>query len=271
MTDAEHALYAADTYDDSDAGSFDSLSSSDLSDTAQDSDGPTFDAAACLRQREAEAAVRVMEARRAKLVIDSDQALHELMRLPLADIRRTDEEHMHTPRPENPVTWPKATHKRPLLQERQHIQLHTDVYEVRQAIRRVYRSMPHHDFVTFISLLLRGTQTIKNTGNKAPTYWHVDDPAFKQATGVKETNHYTRELLRAMGFVKLIGCYWVWPSVHLAGAVNSESKWVHLEVPKSCPGLEQKRLDDVILLLKSCKLSLRKSGKAFSGHFTVVG
>merc|ERR1719502_2270552 len=69
----------------------------------------------------------------------------------------------------------------------------TDVYSVRQEIRRVFRNLPYDDFVKLINFLLRGMQMIRHT-KRSQTFWHADDPSFKFTMGIYGKNLYTRRL-----------------------------------------------------------------------------
>jgi len=146
----------------------------------------------------------------------------------------------------------------------------TDVYPVRQEIRRVFRNLPYDDFVKLISFLLRGMQMVKHS-RRRETYWHADDPTFKFTMGVLCSNMYTRRLLRQMGFA-LLDLYWVWPCVHMkeveALANRGVPVWGDEEIPRACPGRHTDRLDDMITLLRTCQKRLHKQGKRFNGNFT---
>jgi len=146
----------------------------------------------------------------------------------------------------------------------------TDVYPVRQEIRRVFRNLPYDDFVKLINFLLRGMQFIKHA-RKSGTYWHADDPTFKFTMGASSSNLYTRRLLRDMGFALLDDLYWVWPVIHMEEVQklisNGIPVWGDEEIPRSCPGRSVDRLDDMINLLRSCQKRLHKLGKAFKGNF----
>lgn len=140
----------------------------------------------------------------------------------------------------------------------------TDVFEVRRAIRQVYRSMPFSNFVSLINFLLRGMEFIQHSRGPE-SCWHADDPIFRHALGNKGTNTYTRKLLTQMGFV-IISVWWVWPSIHLDPSRRSSATWGEAVVPPTCPGKDRYRLDDMIRLLKSCQMSLHQAGSSFSGH-----
>lgn len=146
----------------------------------------------------------------------------------------------------------------------------TDVFLVRQEIRRVFRNLPYDDFVKLINFLLRGMQMIKHS-RKATTYWHADDPTFKFTMGVSCSNLYTRRLLWDMGFVLVDNLYWVWPVVHMKEvsklAKDNVPVWGDEEIPRSCPGRNEDRLDDMIALLRNCQKRLHKQQKAFNGNF----
>lgn len=145
--------------------------------------------------------------------------------------------------------------------------LFTDVHKVRQGIRAVYRNLPFGDFVKLINFLLRGMQLIKHSPKESLTYWHADDPTFKHTMGSDGTNPYTRALLKQMGFVLLADVYWVWPSVHLE-LNDGVPTWARKEVPTNCPGRQQHRLEDMIILFRSCQRALHREGREkFRGHF----
>lgn len=147
----------------------------------------------------------------------------------------------------------------------------TDVYPVRQEIRHVFRNLPYDDFVKLINFLLRGMQMIKHN-RRGATYWHVDDPTFKFSMGVFGSNLYTRRLLLNMGFALLDNLYWVWPVVHMQEVSRLASSgvpvWGDEEIPRTCPGRNADRLDDMITLLRNCQKRLHKLGKAFNGNFS---
>lgn len=146
----------------------------------------------------------------------------------------------------------------------------TDVYPVRQEIRRVFRNLPYDDFVKLINFLLRGMQMIKHS-RKSGTYWHADDPTFKFTMGASGSNMYTRRLLCDMGFAVVDNLYWVWPVIHMEEVQklikNGIPVWGDEEIPRSCPGRSEDRLDDMINLLRNCQKKLHKLGKAFKGNF----
>jgi len=271
--------YAAEANSDAGSGSNESVCSGDLS-TDSDSEGLVFDAA--VYKVQAEAARKRAEAQAAAkagagaIHIDSDAALRKLMLQPAGQAFREREALEKVNRAledttiQNPVTRPPRKLESLNRYRRQLAEPHimkTDIVEVRQRLRHAYRSMPHLDFFSLVSFLLRGLQSIRRSANGGPTFWHEDDPSFKHEMGPKEANRYTRQLLLAMGFVKL-SCYWVWPHVHLAEARQSVS-WGDAEVPEDCPGRDPSRLDDMILVLQCCKSCLRKSGAAFTGFFPI--
>merc|ERR1719247_1961187 len=146
----------------------------------------------------------------------------------------------------------------------------TDVYPVRQEIRRVFRNLPYDDFVKLINFLLRGMQMMKHS-RRSDTYWHADDPTFKFTMGVSCSNLYTRRLLLDMGFALVDNLYWVWPVTHLQEVKKLAEKgvpvWGDEEIPRSCPGWKTERLDDMIALLRNCQKRLHKLGKDFNGNF----
>lgn len=152
----------------------------------------------------------------------------------------------------------------------------TDVLEVRQEIRAVYRSLPHDDFVKLVNFLLRGIRFMKHSPPERSSWWHADDPTFKHTMGEKGRNPYTRQLLLKMGFVCIRDkedneVAWVWPSLHLRPGskdVQKNTSWGDKIVPANCPGKTKDRLDDMIMLLRNCQLTMNQNPDTFNGHFS---
>jgi hypothetical protein len=147
----------------------------------------------------------------------------------------------------------------------------TDVFSVRQEIRKVYRNLPYDDFAKMVSFLLRGMQMIKHARERGNGIWHADDPTFKFTMGATCTNLYTRRLLRDMGFAIVDNLYWVWPDVHMKEAERLASRnvpiWGDDEIPRDCAGRNKDRLKDMIDLFTSCQRSLHKHKEKFNGSF----
>jgi len=145
----------------------------------------------------------------------------------------------------------------------------TDVFGVKQAIREALRNMPFEDFKRLLSFILRGLKYILHNPD-SPSYWHIDDPSFASATGLQRnsTNEpkihaYAEKLLTAMGFVKIMDKYWVWPDKHLKGA----EKYAKEFFPPDCLGMQSKRFKDMETLLRNCQTEIAKSGPNFNGVF----
>merc|ERR1712048_1115926 len=252
MTRAQYEEYAKEYECESDEGqSIHSLESIELSEDEEGSEDSEFNAQTFMLQHafreDRSDNVRNM----GKIVIDSDAAIKQLMDLPVSDFftRKQFLDKKQAVAVLQPTSKPATSLREPKSQ----------VFVIRQAIRQLYRSMPHNDFVSLINFLLRGFQAIKH--NDCITYWHEDDPVFKQNMGIASKNPYTRKLLKQIGFIKLKDKYWVWPSVHLGDPTLS---------PFALHRDERNRVDDMIGLLKSCRMSLNKTaqtGTAFTGHF----
>lgn len=130
------------------------------------------------------------------------------------------------------------------------------------ALREAFRNIPYEDFKKLVNFLIRGLKRIVDFPTGV-TYWHVDDPSFRYATGVVAMNSYAKKLMTAMGFVSIADKYWVWPERHLSMGLD----WAHEEVPPECPGLSPYRLHDMVSLMKECQKVLSTEGKSFRGHF----
>mmetsp|Transcript_8102 Transcript_8102/g.23210 ORF Transcript_8102/g.23210 Transcript_8102/m.23210 type:complete len:970 (+) Transcript_8102:2-2911(+) len=142
----------------------------------------------------------------------------------------------------------------------------TDVFGARRALREAFRNMPLEDFKKLVNFLVRGMKRIEELDDdESATYWHVDDPSFRAATGVRQMHLYAKHLLVAMGFVLVGEVYWVWPRAHLQDATTGID-WGQNAVDPECPGLSRWRLKDMIALFQKCKQSMDQP--AFNGHFT---
>lgn len=150
----------------------------------------------------------------------------------------------------------------------QDLRCRTDVHYVRQALREAHRNMPFDDFTKLVNFLFRGLKRIKEAGGRDESnlYLHVNDPAFRQATGACGTHSYAEQVLEALGFVNIAGLYWVWPEKHLVAA-DPIADWGRDNVDKDCPGLSDRRVHDMMTTLKSCQQGVAKLGKDFRGHF----
>jgi len=257
LTDAQYSANAVGDMDDADdaqsTGSTDDGALSNPSMT-EDSD---FEAATVLRHQEQKE--MQLEAANPKwhVKIDSDEALHQLMELPLEkfyvpEIDLGDAEGGAAQKGKASMLTEDEDKKPNVVAGSKQ-----DTVLMRQALRRVYRNMPHNDFVSLINYLLRALQKIKHQGGNI--YWHADDPAFRSVLGEKGANEYTRRLLLQLGFVRLTEVHWVWPSP----IFDTPHRVISKEVDKH-------RLDRVITLLKSCQMNLYKTQHNFTGYFTIL-
>jgi len=140
----------------------------------------------------------------------------------------------------------------------------TDVMSVRKSLRTVYRSVPFEDFVKMINYIQKCLRYMRSERLDTNTYWHADDPLFDSLIG--QSSYAVTSLLPAMGFVLLNETYWVWPGIHLKGAL--ERTWGLRCVPKGCLGLNPARIDDIILLLRHCQAAVQRKGEyGFNGFF----
>lgn len=270
-----------------------SLGSKDLSEDTG-SDVSEFDAQVFMVQIAMGTKARDTQSSQKLLALDDDSwakskesfnsALKQLMEVPPNEFHRLKGEHQaleYSGRlTANPITRRRTrTGKTKQVTD---TASRTDVFAVRQALRKVHRSMPNADFVKLINFMIRGLQLIKHSAPEQLTYWHSDDPTFRHTMGELGTNKYTRYLLVLMGFVKLSSTYWVWPCVHLdpRGERRNAShlkkpapppSWGDRDVPLTCPAREDKeRLNDMIMLLKSCQRALHLQGAKFNGHFKTI-
>jgi Leucine-rich repeat (LRR) protein len=258
---------------DEDDDDYASLSSENLSEDTGSS-ASEFDAQVFLRSHRNLMTRRQMDAYGKPLVVNNDADMKKLMQVPPDEFYKRSKYGVANAEASgaiaamNPVSKPRH---RGAQAKRSGVcadpKMKTDVFAVRQALRRVYRSMPSADFVKLINFLLRGMQLIKHSPSDSLTYWHVDDPTFKHTMGVLGSNKYTRILLLQMGFAMLSEAYWVWPCVHLDKAMRGISTWGDQEVAANCPGKDRHRLDDMIMLLRSCQRALHLKDKKFTGHF----
>jgi len=207
------------------------------------------------------------------LYVDSDHAMSKLMHMDPKEFFRSQEKNDAAIK-EAPVVAARKTPKKNKGKKMPSHDNHfrTDVFQVRQEIRQVYRNLPHDDFVKLISFLLRGMQQIQHSRVGTITYWHADDPTFKFTMGELCTNAYTRKLLQTMGFAYLTELlYWVWPEKHMSEVSKIAGRkapiWGIESIPKSTWGFNEDRLDDMISLLKKCQKELHKKGKNFTGNF----
>jgi hypothetical protein len=260
-----------------------SLSSRNLSGDSGEEESD-FDATVFLAQRRDLLTQEQQAKYGAPIVVNSDEALRQLMDVPASEFfKRSELASADTEvsghakgSAQNPVSRPRRRGGPGSDRKVVDPKMKTDVFAVRQAIRRVYRNMPYYDFVKLINFTLRGMQLIKHSPAEVTTFWHADDPTFKHTMGLQETNQYTRNLMEQMGFVRL-RCkgllYWVWPDKHLVAHDSKEKDvptWGRKEIPVHCPGKDPHRLDDMIFLLQSCQRSLHKEKGKFTGHFKAM-
>mmetsp|Transcript_83785 Transcript_83785/g.233317 ORF Transcript_83785/g.233317 Transcript_83785/m.233317 type:complete len:376 (+) Transcript_83785:2-1129(+) len=144
----------------------------------------------------------------------------------------------------------------------------TDVFKVRVALREAARNMPLEDFKKMVNFLIRGMKRIIEIDDDVgATYWHVDDPSFRGATGVGQMHPYAVRLFEEMGFVLVAEQYWLWPERHLSGCAQGID-WGHDHVKTECPGRSKLRLQDMVALLQRCQQGVAQQGKSFKGHFS---
>jgi len=197
-----------------------------------------------------------------RLLVAGDSALSQLMQVPVSEFFKGAAAESRKMEATSP--W-----MRPILSKttRAHQnELSMDPKPVRQALRDAYRNMPYWDFVVFVNFLLRGLHRIQAEDDARESYWHKDEPVFQSALAVKAKNMYCTDLLEKMGFVRVAGVYWLWPSVHLKEE-RHRVFWGLAEVPHQCPGQDEQRLQDMISLVTACLVALNNQGKSFTGHF----
>eukprot|EP00929_Paragymnodinium_shiwhaense_P042467 TRINITY_DN21973_c0_g1_i1.p1 TRINITY_DN21973_c0_g1~~TRINITY_DN21973_c0_g1_i1.p1 ORF type:complete len:1008 (-),score=276.40 TRINITY_DN21973_c0_g1_i1:131-3154(-) len=254
-----------------DAVSIASLSSRALSE-GEESGVSDFDAQVFLQQHRenlsaAEAAYLGPVSALHGFEVKGDDDLRRLMQVPPEEFARRlgkdqEESHQEVVRP-SPVTF--SSKKSSARRDRRS---QSDIFSVRQALRETYRSLPHHDFVKLVNVLLRALLAVKYAPRESLNFLHTNNPTMEFSLGQKGSNKYTRHLMKKMGFVMLNELYWVWPSVHLDKnkRVDPHSViWGDTEVPEDCPGTSSTRLDDMVQLLTSCQRTVHKQG--FNGHF----
>ncbi|CAD7960046.1 unnamed protein product [Amoebophrya sp. A120] len=138
----------------------------------------------------------------------------------------------------------------------------TDVLQVRKSLRKVYRNLPQESFERAVNYILKSLRYMKSEKTETATYWHAFDPTFKNSLG---SNVYCVQLLEAMGFLRLMNMYWVWPCIHLAAC--GPTSWGKRSVPSRCSGTHKERLDDMILLFTHLRQDMAKNGVNFDGFF----
>ncbi|CAJ1415705.1 unnamed protein product [Effrenium voratum] len=228
------------------------------------SDISEFDAQASLLE-EQEQSQQAMAKAPTRFAISGDSSLRRLMEAPLEEIFRGRKEALRAV--ESTQAYKKQVLTKPVRNNRTSF----DELAVRRALRDVYRSMPFHDFTSFINFLLRALHAVKedkvDRAKSLSPLWHDDDPSFRYAVGPAGQNKYTPRLLRIMGFVHLNDQYWVWPTVHLRSKGRC---WAHLQVAPDCPGLLQTRLEQMIDVLGQCLVAINDKGASFTGYFDVA-
>uniref|UniRef100_A0A7S1L747 Uncharacterized protein n=1 Tax=Alexandrium catenella TaxID=2925 RepID=A0A7S1L747_ALECA len=218
--------------------------------TVSDSEDEEFDGQAMMRRQEARWQHKDTSDPWTKIQIDGDEAIRKLMEMPVDQFFRRD----FTGAVDDADSKAKSPEQE---EEDKNNANKQDVFLVRRTLRMVYRNMPHNDFVSLINYLLRALQTIKHAGGHI--YWHADDPSFKHVLGEKGTNEYTRYLLLQLGFIRLTEVHWVWPDP----IFNTQYKII-------CKEVDKMRLDLMLVVLKSCQMSLYKTGTHFTGNFTLL-
>lgn len=246
-----------------------SVTSSNLSEET-DAEYADFDAGLFLEQQKESRRRKAGGMGRKQLKDMTDDDIKALMDMPPEDLvaLQVQTRNAETLLAQEPI---RMQHRQERAKKEHYVDpaLVTDVHSVRQAIRAVHRNLPYSDFIKLINFLLRGMQLIKHSPKESLTYWHVDDPTFKHTMGAEGTNRYTRELLGQMGFVLIADVYWVWPRVHLELEGNIPT-WARKEVPVNCPGRKERRLEDLIILFRSCQRAMHKEGRDFRGNFRTV-
>lgn len=274
---AQVSIFKESTAPDSAGEDNSSLDSFCLSRSAASSE-ESFDARAAVEEQEEwEKREALMERRMVDenqaIIVDSDEALAQLMQLPpdfISQRRGLIEKaessgSVKSKRARKKKAKKKKTQKNdpPIHDSR----FYTDVLSVRRALREAYRNMPPDDFKGMVSYMFKKLKLFKHAANEegAILYLHADDPSFKNTTGLENVNSYVENLMFSMGFVRLNDIHWVWPARHW-DAENESGIWLSHIVPTSCPGKSMRRLHDMIELFKMCKQVIVKEGKDFSGH-----
>lgn len=274
LSDAQYAQYEQQDgeNDENKSDSDNSMKSDQLSEAGESSEDEEDEFSMLLAQQSVGAVFREDNGG-GQFNVDSDAAVDKLMNMdPKAFFATKEQAEMSFMKAPAARKSTKKSRGKKVPSHDNHFR--TDVFQVRQEIRQVYRNLPHDDFVKLISFLLRGMQQIAHSRVGTITYWHADDPTFKFTMGELCTNAYTRKLLATMGFAFLTDLlYWVWPDKHMSEVSKIAAKkipvWGAEEIPKSCQGLNEDRLNDMILLLKRCQKALHKKGrKQFNGNFS---
>jgi len=131
----------------------------------------------------------------------------------------------------------------------------TDVSTVRMALREARRNMTFDNYATLLNFLLRSLKKMEHNSS-IQTYFHIDDPSFRHATGVDTIHPYIKQLLEQMGFVCVMDRYWVWPTKHLS--LGDYGSWGGREVKASCAGRHPRRLADMVQVLSQHQKSVKK-------------
>eukprot|EP00930_Biecheleria_cincta_P046471 TRINITY_DN32050_c0_g1_i1.p1 TRINITY_DN32050_c0_g1~~TRINITY_DN32050_c0_g1_i1.p1 ORF type:complete len:1053 (-),score=195.73 TRINITY_DN32050_c0_g1_i1:246-3404(-) len=273
------SIFKADDAPESDVEDVSSLDSFCLSRSAASSE-ESFDARAAVEEqeewekREALMEQRMLYEENQAIIVDSDEALAQLMQLPPAVISQrlglmenaaSSSGSVKSKRDRKKKAKKKKTHKKALTIHDS--RFYTDVLAVRRAIREAHRNMPADDFKGMVNYMFKKLKLFKHAANEegAILYLHADDPCFKNTTGLEHINPYVESLMFTMGFVRLNNIHWVWPARHWDSEKES-SIWISHVVPSSCPGKNMRRLHDMIELFKMCKQVIVKEGKDFAGH-----
>jgi len=238
-----------------------SLASSELSISTATSQS-SFDARDALRDLEADLENELapsLEERHRRPPVGGDADLRRLMDMPHRDILWGHKGSKTKAQPRNPlvaagaVTKKRQLHSKPVKPDHR---FGTDVFTAKQALREARRNMTPEDYARLVNFVLRRVRIIgaadRDVQDAPQDYWHVDDPNFRQSTGVGTINRYARQLLDELGFVCVSGIYWVWPEKHLH-LDGDAGLWGHSLVPANCPGRVEQRLGDVIKLLEGSR------------------
>lgn len=137
----------------------------------------------------------------------------------------------------------------------------TDVIKVRMILRTLFRNSPYHDYLRFLNFILESLRLMNSSQENQVTWWHIHEPAFR---AIVSPNSYFPYLLDSMGFVKLEEIY-VWPAVHLPPTPSTLHTWGRSKLPKNCPGIDEKRLPDMILLFSLLRTEVL-ANPDFRGH-----
>lgn len=273
------SIFRAGEAAESDFEDAESLDSYCLSRSAASSEA-SFDAQAAVEEqeewekREALMEQRMLHEDNQAIIVDSDEALAQLMQLPpdvicqragLIENAVSSSGSVKSKRDRKKKVKKKKPHKkRPVIHDSR---FYTDVLSVRRAIREAHRNIPGDDFKGLVLYMFKKLKLFKHAAHEdgALIYLHADDPCFKNSTGLGNINPYVEALMFDMGLVRLNDIHWVWPARHWDSA-NESSIWLSHVVPAHCPGKNMQRLHDMIELFKMCKHVLVKEGKDFAGH-----